>query len=287
MSLLRWTLFPGCFPHPCEPGDPGPGSGSGGNQEADEARKQALRDKIDAMFGIGKQIPIYDSDPATPGTHKEYRNTAGQDEPENFQYVDVPDGNGPVSARQILGYQEDPVAVGARKQMQDEDAQLSDATRSYYSDQLDRSFAAAERANRFRLARQGLMGGSEDVDSNTNLETDRTLGATRIDDAARAAAAGLDAARENERLNSINLVNAGAGESAVNSASAGLRNALNTANSQQKANLFGDLFASGAYAYSNAAAQQAAAGMLAQYQKSLASYFPVPATSGGRVTPSG
>jgi hypothetical protein len=63
------------------------------------------------------------------------------------------------------------------------DSAVSDATRGYYTDQLTRAFGGAERNNRFALARQGLMGGSQDVDSNAQLQTDENLGATRIDQA--------------------------------------------------------------------------------------------------------
>lgn len=206
------------------------GSGSGDAAAAEEARKDALRRRIDTLYGIGDDA--------------------------------------------------------AAKQLADERTQVSDSTRSYYADQLARSFGSAERNNRFNLARQGLLGGSANVDTNTELETDRTLGATRIDQAARAAAASLDAQREQERMGAIGLVNSGAGESAVSSAQAGLRNSLNQVSNTNKANLFGDLFSTGADAFASQNANAANAAMLARFQQQLGAYFPTK-SSGGTVTPSG
>lgn len=171
----------------------------------------------------------------------------------------------------------------AAAQLKAEDDQVSQATSDYYGDQLSRTAAAAERNNRFNLARSGQMGGSVDVDSNTELQTDKNLGATRIDQAARGAAASLQAQRENERLQSIGLVNAGAGDQAVQSASAGLRDSLANAQNQQRSDLTGDLFTgfNDNYALSNANAANSAA--LARYQQSLGAFFPTKST-GGQVT---
>lgn len=175
-------------------------------------------------------------------------------------------------------------AQAAAKQMQDDQAGVSKATSDYYTDQLTRTATAAERNNRFNLARQGLLGGSVDVDSNTELATDKNLGATRIDQAARAAAGQLQAQREGERLNSVGLVNAGAGDEGVRAASAGLRDTLTNAQNANRTDLTGDLFTGFAdnYALSNANAANSAA--LARYQQQLGAFFPTKA-SGGQVTP--
>lgn len=177
----------------------------------------------------------------------------------------------------------DPAAAA---QMQTDQRQVSDATSSYYNDQLSRSVAAAERNNRFNLARQGLSGGSQDANSNAELQTDQALGATRIDQAARAAAASLAAQRENERLSANALVNAGAGQQAVNSAQEGLKSSLNNANNQQRADLTGDLFAGFADNYALQNANSANAALLLRYQQQLGAFFPTK-SSGGTVTPSG
>lgn len=174
----------------------------------------------------------------------------------------------------------------AAAQMQADQTQVSDATSSFYGDQLARTAAAAERNNRFNLARQGLSGGSQDATSNADLQTDQALGATRIDQAARSAAASLAAQRENERLSANALVNAGAGTQAVNSAQEGLKSSLNNANNQQRGDLTGDLFTSFADNYASQNANSANAALLARYQQQLGAFFPTK-SAGGTVTPSG
>lgn len=174
----------------------------------------------------------------------------------------------------------------AARQMQADEAQVSDATSGYYGDQLSRSVAAAERNNRFNLARQGLAGGSQDASSNAEIQTDQALGATRIDQAARAAASSLKAQRENERLSANSLVNAGAGQRAVESAQEGLKSSLNNANNQQRTDLTSDLFTGFADNYAMSNANNANAALLARYQQSLGAFFPTK-SSGGAVTPSG
>jgi uncharacterized protein YfiM (DUF2279 family) len=174
-----------------------------------------------------------------------------------------------------------------RSRLQDEQDQLSKSTSDYYTDQLTRSAAAAERNNRFNLARQGLAGGSVDVDSNAELQTDKNLGATRIDQAARAAAASLQAQREGERSEFRRpRQRRGLAMKRSTSASAGLRDSLANAQSQQRTDLTGDLFAgfSDNYALNNANAANSAA--LARYQQQLGAFFPTKNT-GGSVTPSG
>ncbi|HEX5128102.1 MAG TPA: hypothetical protein VFV90_00065, partial [Usitatibacter sp.] len=166
---------------------------------------------------------------------------------------------------------------------------LSDATRSYYTDQLGKEFRDAERATRFRLARQGLMGGSEDAFQQGEVRSDRDLGATRVDDAVRRAVADLSTSREQERLSAINLVNAGAGDSAISAAQAGLNNSLNNVSSAQKADLFSDLFSNAADAGTAANVNAANAAAAARYRDRLSAFFPTTraSTSSGRVTPSG
>jgi hypothetical protein len=198
--------------------------------EEDEARKKALRDQIDKLYGIG-----------------------------------------------------DPNAAA---RMKGDESQVSEATSSYYGDQLARAAAAAERNNRFNLARQGLSGGSQDASSNAELQTDQALGATRIDQAARAAAASLAAQRENERLSANALVNAGAGTRAVDSAQEGLKSSLNNANNQQRTDLTSDLFTGFADNYAMQNANSANAALLARYQQQLGAFFPTK-SAGGTVTPSG
>lgn len=290
LGILGWILYPGAYLTLNFGGD---GGGSGSASREDEDRKQALRTKIDRLYGIGSPVTKYklsdgtlvDTKPApvtTPVMTSEGQalTEGSNDDPgqpvyktmqPDFTQVDLPDTE----------------AADAAKQMESEKSQVADATRGYYSDQLSRSFAAAERNNRFRLARQGLQGGSADIDTNAQLQTDDNLGQTRIDDAARRAAAALATQREQERGNAVSLVNSGAGESAVASAQAGLRNSLDTVRNANKANLFSDLFAGAADTYANANQADLLSAMMGRYNQQLSYFYPNTGGGSGRVTPSG
>lgn len=173
----------------------------------------------------------------------------------------------------------------AAVRMKEEEDALANANREYYTDDLGRNYAKAERNTRFNLARQGLLGGSEDSDRHLELKSDRDLGATRLDDTVRAAVNALKTQREQERLRAIGLINAGEGENAVRAASLGLENSLANAKTANKVNLFGDLFAGTADAAAAQNANAANAALLARYKQQLATYFPADSSSGGRVTP--
>lgn len=165
--------------------------------------------------------------------------------------------------------------------MEQENTKLAEATRRYYTEQLGEQSQKAERATRFKLARQGLLGGSEEVHQQGDVREDRDLGATRVDEAVRRAIAALTEQREQERLGAVNLVNAGQGEDAVRAAQAGLRSSFENANNQQKADLFGDLFSGAADSAANNNNAAAEAMMAARYRESLNAFF---RNSGGRTT---
>lgn len=172
------------------------------------------------------------------------------------------------------------------QQLLDEEKNLGDANRGYYTDALNRASVKAERNTRFNLARQGLLGGSEDVNQQGEVQSDKELGATRIDETVRKAVTGLQESREQARLQGIGLVNAGAGDEGVRSASAGLKQAFDNASSASKADLTSDLFANAADAYTMQQNNAANRALLNRYQQQLATFFPTSANSGGRVTPS-
>lgn len=244
---------------PEAPGD------SGANAREEEARKAALRRKIDAFYGIAP--------PASAGTPM----LAGE--------------GGSLSSLATVGPGEvDPAlaqaAEEARVQLEGENTKLADATRSYYTDQLGKTFEKAERGTRFKLARQGLLGSSEDVAQQGQVTSDRDLGATRIDEAVRRAVAQLTGQREQERLSAVNLVNSGAGDSAVSAAQAGIRNSLANATNAQKQDIFSDLFANSADALASRNAADREAALLGRYRDRLTSFFPSSSTTSGRVTPS-
>lgn len=188
----------------------------------------------------------------------------------------------------LYGITTDPEGVSAKQSLDAENTKLADATRSYYTDQLGKTYDTASRNTRFKLARQGLLGGSEDVFQQGEVSSDRDLGATRVDEAVRRAIASLTGQREQERLNAVGLVNSGQGDSAVSAAQAGLRGSFENTSNAAKENLFGDLFANGADAVTANNLDQQAALLGARYNDRLGSFFSRPRTAtSGRVTPTG
>lgn len=235
---------------------------SGQREVEEEERKAALRRQIDAFYGITDQENV----------------------PAPFTLMGAHfDPSQPAIARNASLAEQ---AAAARTSLEGENTKLGDATRAYYTDQLGKTFQEASRNTRFKLARQGLLGGSEEAFQQGEVGSDRDLGATRIDEAVRRAVASLKTQREQERLNAVGLVNAGAGDSAVSAAQTGLRNSLENANSQQKADIFGDLFSHSADALAASNANDNEAARLARFRQSLTSFFPASNTTSGRVTPS-
>jgi hypothetical protein len=199
-------------------------------QAREEAAKQTLRGRVNAMYGIG------------------------------------------------------PGGESAAAQMKKEEDELANANRTYYTDELNRGYNKAERNTRFNLARRGVLGGSDDIDQQMEVQSDRDLGATRLDDAVRQSVAGLRTNREQERLMATSLINAGEGENAVLAASKGLENSLANSRTANKTQLFGDLFANSADAMAAQNANAANAALLARY-KQTSSFFPAgDKTDSGRRT---
>jgi len=226
-QLINWILNPGGMSDLRKPGGGGDGGAGAREQEAESAREQ-LRQRINAMYGVAPPQLVAPTHVPEGGVFN------------NAKWFNLLSGQP----------QQDPalpsVATGALSQLEAEKKRIADATSGYYTDELGKGYEKATRANKFGLARRSLLGGSVEADTGAALKGDLELGATRVSDAARRAAAGLDTAREQERLQAIGLANAGAGESAISAASTGLRNAFANAESAQKADLFGGLFSAGA-----------------------------------------
>jgi len=112
--------------------------------------------------------------------------------------------------------------------------------------EVNRQFEQAERANRFGLARSGLMGGSADVDSQAELSRRTNEGLMKAAGLGQQAAADLRGADERTRQNLISMAQSGleSGQ-AAQMALAGLDlNAKNAAAQRTSAtldNLFGNL----------------------------------------------
>jgi hypothetical protein len=249
-------------------------SDTGSAASAEQARKDALRRRLDIMFGIDPSAPPGVDQPALVGT------TSGRFGKDALM---------PPLQVDRSGYDSElSQAAQARAQLAGESSRVTDALRGFYTDQLGEQFEEGSRRNKFALARRGLLGGSADVDARRELAEDRDLGATRLDEAVRRAATNLSAQRESERLKATGLIAAGQGESAVTAAQRGLQNAIDNTSNAAKENLFTDLFSVGAAGVGASNDQALQAALLSRYRDQVRSFFPAGSSgsSSGRVTPS-
>lgn len=251
----------------------------------EEERKQRLRDQLNAIYGIGEGTPQLTGYTIRGGDQKYQGKTMTLEEAQAAQAASAEAGGDNYTGGVFPVYGADPAVAAAQAQMQAEDEKVGSANRDYYTDQLGRAFVKAERNTRFNLARSGLLGSSEDSAQQGEVRSDRDLGATRIDEATRRAVTGLHGAREDARLKGIGLINAGAGDEGVRSASAGLKQSFDTALNAQKADLTSDLFANAVDAYTAQNTNAANRALLARYQQGLGASFSNSGTSSGRVTP--
>lgn len=84
-----------------------------------------------------------------------------------------------------------------------------DAVYEINSKDVNRQYGDAEKTNRFGLARNGLMGGSVDVDSNARLQEITNEGLVKAGGIADNASASLRAADESARQNLISMAQSG------------------------------------------------------------------------------
>lgn len=112
--------------------------------------------------------------------------------------------------------------------------------------EVDRQAGVAERANRFGLARNGLVGGSVDVDSNAELNRRTNEGLIRAGGIADQSAADLKLQDEKTRSNLISMAQSGidtgsAAQMALNGLSVNADQAAAQRNGATIGSLFGDL----------------------------------------------
>lgn len=255
------------------------------NSEGASRNLSGYRDESDgAMYA-----PIYENDRESgqrlvgftgPNGQRVGTRTLSSNDPENPQGEVIPDLPDLVEQFNL------PESQAARSAMEGEKTKLAEATRGHYADQLSRAHEKAERNARFNLARRSVLGGSSEIDTMSELSTDRNLGATRVDDAVRRAVAGLESAREQERLNAIQLVNSGAGDSAVSAAQRGLQNSFENQASAQRVDLTSDLFTAGANSLTASNLVDRDALLAARLRDRTAAFVNAGRTSSGRVTPS-
>lgn len=213
----------------------GGGGGDGGYGERQDKMK-AEQDKaiqaINLIFGKGDGTPITKTT-TTPGTTQNlYRPSTGE-------YTRETPGT---SVTSVTGYD-----------TTQRDKNLAERNKLYGTirtdsearllDQLGRDRTKAERAVRFQLARQGLMGGSADVDQGQELLEKFQEGSLEARNASTASSNDARASDENTRVNLINNIRSGMAESdAVSAAYAGLNNNATAARDNAMATNIGSFF---------------------------------------------
>lgn len=116
--------------------------------------------------------------------------------------------------------------------------------------EVERQAAEMERANRFAMARNGLLGGSVDIDSNAEINRRTNEGLAKAGGIADAAMADLQNADENARNNLVSMANAGTdATTAAQLAANNLRQNADAATADRSVASVGDLFSSMANAY--------------------------------------
>lgn len=125
-----------------------------------------------------------------------------------------------------------------------------DAVYDLNTQEVERQAEQMERANRFALARNGLLGGSVDVDSATELNRRTNEGLAKAGGIADAAMSDLMAADENTRSNLVSMATAGTdATTAAQLASSGLKQNMESAAADKAVASVGDLFGTLANAY--------------------------------------
>ena len=120
--------------------------------------------------------------------------------------------------------------------------------------EVERQAEQAERANRFALARNGLLGGSVDIDSSAELNRRTNEGLSQAGGIADAAMGDLMASDETTRNNLVSMATAGTdATTAAQLASSGLKQNMESATADKAVASVGSLFndIANAYLYQN------------------------------------
>lgn len=212
-----------------EGGGGGGGDGGAGQREAErQARIAAATDQINRIFnGEVKKTGTRMVSPGSSGGGNRFFRLAqevGRPVYETYEYWE----RDPNAQRQKL-YDEQKAAV----------YELN-------TKEVDRQATEAERANRFGLARTGLLGGSADIDSNAELNRRTNEGLLRAGGIADQSAADLQAQDERTRANLISMAQSGidtgtAASMALNGLSANANQAASARSGATVGGLFDDL----------------------------------------------
>jgi hypothetical protein len=262
-------------------GDGGAGAAAAA-AAAEEARKAALREKVNSLFGMPRKNVLKAGTgvwKTTPGATRPTLRTNRDGDPQG--YVLPHAGETFVAPEYHKG---DPTARRANKMFEKQETSLDKNLGGYYGDELADDYEKAERAVRFGAANTGNIGGSVYADARSDLQLERGKGATQIDEAVRRAITGLKADREDARLRSIGLVNAGAGTEGVTAAQQGIRGAIQGAKSANREVLFTDLFDDLAFTKATSDANSRDAALLEYFRRGKSNSLGAGAAPSGGAT---
>lgn len=126
---------------------------------------------------------------------------------------------------------------------QGEISDFVNATREFYGQDLGRQKTQSDRELKFALTRNGVMGGSTQVDQQRRLGEDYQRGLLDVDRRARGAGAELQAADQDARARLIQLATSGLdATTAARQASESMRVGLESAKASATASGLGDVF---------------------------------------------
>lgn len=213
----------------------GGGGGDGGYGERQDKMK-AEQDKaiqaINLIFGKGDGTPITKTTTIPGTTQNLYRPSTGEYTRET-PATTVTSVTGYDTTQRDKNLAERNKLYGTIRT--DAEARLLDT--------LGKDRTRAERDVRFQLARQGLMGGSADIDQGRELLENFQEGSLEARNASTASSNAARASDENTRVNLINSIRSGMAESdAVSAAYAGLQNNATTARDNALATNIGNFF---------------------------------------------
>lgn len=129
-------------------------------------------------------------------------------------------------------------------QRQADIADFVSATRDYLTGDLNRQKSDADRQLKFALARNGVTGGSTQIDQQANLADDYARSILDVDRRARGAGADLQAQDQENRARLIQLATSGLdATTAASQAAAGMRSSLEAGKSASLVGGLSDVFA--------------------------------------------
>lgn len=224
-----------------------PGAEARRQEEARQQRIKAATDQINRIFNGAEQRTVKKQRyiEGTPGVNAGYVTVdVGEQPTRQWQ-----EGRAPVPGR----WEEYQTTEWVTPSTNPRDALYQEQRQAVFDlnkRDVDRQAEEAERANRFALARSGLMGGSVNIDSVADINRRTNEGLLKAGGLADAAQAELKQADEQTRANLISMAQSGIDTgSAAKLAMEGLKANAQTAQGQRAGATIGDLFNDMSQAY--------------------------------------